>query len=64
MFGDILIVRDDDEGFALLVKHIEYIKDVTATAAVEVSGGFICENNQGVVGERPCDSDALLLAAA
>jgi hypothetical protein len=64
MFGDILIVRDNDESFSLLVKEVEYVKDVFAALAVEVSGRFIRENNQGVVGQRPGDSDSLLLAAA
>jgi hypothetical protein len=64
VFGDVFVVCDYDKRFTLFAQAVEDVEDVSAACAVEVSCGFVGKDNQGVVGERPCDGDPLLLTAA
>ncbi len=53
----------DDGGPAFLIHLAEEVDDRLAGVEVEVAGGFVGENDGGVVGEGAGDGDALLLAA-
>lgn len=63
MLGDFLFVGDDDDGVALAGEVFEEVEDFLTGAGVEVSGGFVGEDDGGVVDEGACDGDALALAA-
>ena len=63
--GQVLIVGHDNEGPAVGTRHAEQqIDDGLAGVGIEVSGGFIREEDGGVVDEGAGDGDPLLLAAA
>ena len=60
-----MVVADHEHGLAHVVgDHFEHGHYFTAALAVEAGGGFISEDDDGVVDERPGDGDALALAAA
>ena len=59
-----MIVRDNDHAGAALVGDLcKEIHDLPAKPAVECGGGFIGEDEVGLIGQGPGDGDALLLAA-
>jgi hypothetical protein len=58
-----VIVRDDNNSFALRIQFVEHLQNLGAAFGVEISGGFIGQNNQRVVGQRTGNGDSLLLAA-
>jgi hypothetical protein len=59
-----VIVRDDDDAGVLLAGDFgEEFHDLAAALAVESGGGFVGEDEAGLVGERTGHGDALLLAA-
>lgn len=58
------VVGDDDEGFAVLVDDVEqHVHDGCACGGIEIAGGFICEEDAGVVDKGAGDGDALLFSA-
>src|SRR5688572_14888771 len=61
--GDFRIVRDEHDGAALSAKIPEKIQDRFAGVGIEIAGGFVGEDEFGIVDERAGDGDALLLAA-
>jgi hypothetical protein len=62
--GEIGVVGDDDEGFAAFVGEIEEEgHDFGAVFGVEVAGGFVGEEDIGIVDEGAGDGGALLFAA-
>ena len=54
---------DDDDGVAFAVELFEKGEDFDAGFGVEISGGFVGQNNRGVVDQGAGDGDALFLAA-
>ena len=61
--GDILFVRHDDDGLPGLVQILEEVDDLDRGLRIEVAGGFVGQQDTGVVDERPGDRDALALPA-
>ena len=61
--GDIQLVGDHHDGDALVIEFLEHAHDFRAGAGIEIAGGLVCQEQGGLVGERPGDGDALLLAA-
>ena len=61
--GDVLLVRDHDDGDAVLVELLENGHDLNAGSAVEIAGRFIRQQYLGLVDQRARDRDALLLTA-
>ncbi len=59
-----MAVRDDNNARTLLVGDFaEQFHDLPATVAIEGGGGFVGEDEAGLVGQRAGNGDALLLAA-
>ena len=63
MLRDFLFVRDDDDGVALFGEVFEQGHDFFAGFGIEISGGFVGEEDGGIVDEGAGDGDALALAA-
>ena len=61
--GEGLFVGDHDDGLAAFGDLLEDIGDEFGVSAIEVSGGFVGEEDGGFVGECAGDGDALLFAA-
>jgi hypothetical protein len=61
--GDVGLVGDDDDGVALGVEIVEERHDLVAGLGVEVAGGFVGEDDGGLVDQGAGDGDALALAA-
>ena len=61
--GKAIIVRDHADGGAFGVQLCEELHDGFTVLAVEVSGGFIGEQDGGRAGEGAGHGDALLLTA-
>lgn len=62
--GDIWIVRHHDQGDAVFaIEPLEDCHDLDAGSGVQGSGGFIGEDDAGVVHQRPRDGHALLLTS-
>ena len=61
--GDVLFVRNDDDGVALLAKLVEEPHDVLAGFGIQIAGGFVCKDDRGSCHECASDSDALALTA-
>jgi hypothetical protein len=63
--GEALVVGDDDEGFSSFGDEgEEQLHDFAAGGGVEVAGGFIGEEQAGVINEGAGDGDALLFSPA
>jgi hypothetical protein len=60
---DIVLVRDQDDGVAFLVQTPEERHDFVAGRAIEVSGGFVGQDDGRVVHQGAGDRDALTLTA-
>jgi hypothetical protein len=63
VFGNVLIVSDQDDRSALAIQFLEDGDDLEAAPAVEVAGGFIRENQRGTCDECARYGDPLLLAS-
>src|SRR5437660_11461667 len=62
--GEIEVVRRDQCGEPGMTDEIEEgAEDAVAGRVIQVAGRLVAEQDPGVVGERPGDRDALLLAA-
>src|SRR6266576_3230367 len=61
--GDVLLVRDHDDGDAVLVELLENGHDLNAGSAVEIAGRFICQQYLWIIDQRARERDALLLTA-
>jgi hypothetical protein len=57
------IVRDQDDGFAGGDEFIEKLEDLLACFGIERAGGFISQEDEGLIDHGAGDADALLLAA-
>lgn len=61
--GHLGVVGDHDDGVAVAVEVLEEVGDDLLVGGVEVSGGFVGEEDGRVVDEGASDADALLLSA-
>ncbi len=62
--GDALIVGGDEGGAAFVADQLqEFGEHDVGRTLVEIAGGLVGEDEDGAVGERAGDGDALLLAA-
>ena len=62
--GDVLVVGHENDGNPFfLIELFKYAQDFLAGSGVEVAGGFIGEEQGGVVDQGPGDGDTLLLSA-
>ena len=61
--GEGLVVGDHDDGLAAVGDHLEDFGHFFAVGAVEISGGFVGEDDGRLVGQGTGNGDALLLAA-
>src|SRR5439155_23731662 len=59
---NILVVRHQDDGFALRVQVVEDPEDFEAGGRIEVAGRFVRQDDQRVIHQRSRDGDPLLLA--
>src|SRR5215207_685266 len=59
--GDVVLVRDDDDGVPLAVQPLEEGHDFRARLGVERARRLVGEQNRRVVDERARDGDALAL---
>src|SRR5438874_5503515 len=57
------LVRDDDDGVAVLIKIFEQLHDLFAGLRIEVTGRFIRQNYRRIVYQRASDCDSLALTA-
>src|SRR6267143_6610874 len=60
--GNVGVVRNKDERFALRVQFVEELHDLGAGNRVEIAGRFVGEDDERVVDERAGNGHALLLA--
>ena len=63
MAGDVFLVGDHDEGVALRVELLEQGHDFDARLRIEITRGFVGEDDRRRIDERAGDGDALTLAA-
>ncbi len=63
VFGDVVLVRDQDNRVALLVQAIEERHDLQAGLRVEVAGRLVGQNDRRVVHQSASDRHTLPLAA-
>src|SRR5258708_35893802 len=61
--GDVELMRDHDDGDALVVEFLEHAHHLDGGLAVEVAGRFVGEEDLRLVDEGAGDGHALLLAA-
>ena len=59
--GKIFVVGDDDEGDTLAVEFEEQVNDFGAGDGVKIAGGFVSEDDFGMVDDGAGDTDALFL---
>ena len=60
---DVQLVRHHDDGDALFVEFLEHAHDLDARLRIEIAGGLVCQQQRGLIHERPSDGYALLLSA-
>src|ERR1035438_1528416 len=63
VFGDVVLVRNEDDGIAFGVQAIEQGHDLVAGLGVEISGGYIGEDDGRFIDQSAGDGDALPLAS-
>ena len=63
MPGDVLLVRDDNDGVALLRELLEQRHDFLAGLGIEIAGRFVRQQDGRLVHQRAGDGHALALAA-
>ncbi len=61
--GNLLLVRDEDDRLTSGVEVVEDAQDHLSGGCVQVPGGFVGEDDQGIVDEGPGDGGPLLLAS-
>src|SRR6185312_11923430 len=61
--GNVVIMRDENDGFALPVEFIEQFQNFHTGCRIQIAGGFVGEDDERIVDQRTGDGDALLLAA-
>ena len=63
--SETIVVCDHDEGDSIFAVHLSHdIEDLITGPAIEVACWFISENNLRLIGKRPDNGAALILAAA
>jgi len=63
MFGDLLVVSDENDGVPLGVKLAQDLHDFGATVRIQRSGRFVGQNYLAAIHQRAGDRHPLLLAA-
>ena len=58
-----LIVSDHADSGALLMKFSKELHHRFAVGGIEITGRLVGQEYEGITGHRPCDRNALLLAA-
>ena len=58
------IVRDHHDGLAFLIELLEIANHLSTGVGIEVSGGFIGEDDRWIIGQHPRQRHALLLSHA
>ncbi len=61
--GDIVLVRDQHDGVALLVQPLEQAHDFDTGRGVQISSGLVGQKNRRIVHQRAGNGDALALSA-
>ena len=61
--SDVFFVGHDDDGFSGAIEVLEEGHDLFAGFGIEVAGGFVAEDHDGVGDDGAGDGDALLLTA-
>ena len=61
--GHALVVGDEDDGSAAAVEGLEEVENLVGGLRVEVAGGFVGQDQLGLVYQCAGDGDALLLPA-
>ena len=61
--GDVLIVRNHEDGVAGLVEVAKYIDDDIFVGFVEIAGGLVRKDELGLIDESASDGDTLLFPA-
>src|SRR5262249_48866895 len=61
--GDVVFVRDHDDGLARIVELLQTLHDLVAGPRVEVASRLVGEDHLRIVDQGAGDGDALLLAA-
>ena len=59
--GDVVLVRDQHDGVALLMQPLEQRHDFVAGGGIEVAGRLVREQNRGSIHQRARDRDTLAL---
>ncbi len=59
--GNLRLVSDDDDGFALFVQPPEDRHDLFPLVSGQIPGGLVAQYDGGVIDERAGDGDPLLL---
>ncbi len=61
--GDVFLVRHHHDGVALAVQLVEEVHDFVGSLGVEVTRGFVGQQDAGIVDQSAGDSHALPLSA-
>lgn len=61
--GDVVFVRDENDGQPLIVEVLEDFHDFNGSAAIEIPGRLVREQDRRTVHESTRNGHALLLAA-
>src|SRR5262249_5991163 len=63
-FGRMRVVcHHDDRLSVLVIKRVQQIQDLVACFTIEIAGWLVTEEQRRIGHDRPCDPDALFLAA-
>jgi len=60
---DVRFVSDEDDGIAARVELVEESHDLVASLGVKVTGGFVGEDDRGLIHQGAGNRNALTLAA-
>ena len=61
VFGDVMLVRDKDNGVAFALQSVKQRHNFQAGLRIQVSGGFVRQNDRGFIDQRTGNRDALSL---
>ena len=63
MLGNIWLVCDHDDGRAVLVQAMQNVHNFNAGLGVQITRGFVCQNQRRLIDQRARNRDTLLLSA-
>ena len=61
--GNGVFVGHHDDGFSDGAEVVKHAEDLLAGGRIEISGGFVSEQQKWIIDERAGDGDALLLSS-